>query len=104
LFELTGRAWVLLGRQEVKSEWEVPRVSPYRLAAHLTSAAVIYCTLLWTSLSLAYPTPALLAAPPASALNAGVAALRRWAHPVAGLIAITALSGEFSWLEELGKL
>lgn len=77
----------------MKSEWEVPRVSPYRLAAHLTSAAVIYCTLLWTSLSLAYPISPAAAAPAGSAIRLGVSALRQWAHPVAGLIAITALSG-----------
>ncbi len=79
--------------QETKSEWDVPRVSPYRLAAHLTSAAIIYCTLLWTSLSLAYPTSPAAALPASSAAAAGVNALRRWAHPVAGIIAITALSG-----------
>ncbi len=79
--------------QEVKSEWEVPRVSPYRLAAHLTSAAIIYGTLLWTCLTLAFPTSLAAAVPAGSALSAGAAALRRWAHPVAGLIAITALSG-----------
>ena len=71
----------------------MPRVSPYRLAAHLTSAAIIYGTLLWTSLSLAYPTSAAAAVSADSAMTAGVNALRRWAHPVAGLIAITALSG-----------
>lgn len=79
--------------QETKTEWDVPRVSPYRLAAHLTSAAIIYGTLLWTSLSLAYPTSAAAALSANSAMTAGLNALRRWAHPVAGLIAITALSG-----------
>ena len=79
--------------QETKEEWEVPRVSPYRLAAHLTSAAIIYGTLLWTSLSLAFPTSAAAAVSSDVAMTAGVNVLRRWAHPVAGLIAITALSG-----------
>lgn len=68
-------------------------MSPYRLAAHLTSAAVIYGTLLWTSLSLAFPLSPAAAAPAGSAAAAGAAILRRWAHPIAGLIALTALSG-----------
>lgn len=68
-------------------------MSPYRLAAHLTSAAVIYGTLLWTTLSLAYPLSPAAALPAGSAAQAGVNALRRWAHPLAGLIAVTALSG-----------
>ena len=72
-------------------------MSPYRLAAHLTSAAVIYGTLLWTCLSLAYPLSTAAAAPASSAAAAGAAVLRRWAHPVAGLIAITALSGDLQW-------
>ena len=71
----------------------MPRVSPYRLAAHLTSAAIIYGTLLWTALSLAFPVSAAAAAPAHSAAAAGAAVLRRWAHPIAGLIALTALSG-----------
>ncbi|CAL8462918.1 g2452 [Coccomyxa elongata] len=83
------------GLQETKEEWEVPRVSPYRLAAHLTSAAIIYGTLLWTSLSLAFPTSAAAAVTSDVAMTAGVNVLRRWAHPVAGIIALTALSGAF---------
>ncbi len=68
-------------------------MSPYRLAAHLTSAAVIYGTLLWTSLSLTYPLSPAASVSVGSAAHAGVSTLRRWAHPLAGLIAVTALSG-----------
>jgi cytochrome c oxidase assembly protein subunit 15 len=32
-----------------------PTVSPYRLAAHLTSAFVIFSYIMWTALSLSYP-------------------------------------------------
>jgi cytochrome c oxidase assembly protein subunit 15 len=56
------------GGQEPKNN-QVARVSPYRLAAHLTSAFVIYTGLLWTSLSVLYPM-----APP---LPSAVAAMRR---------------------------
>jgi heme A synthase len=68
-------------------------VSPYRLAAHLTSAAVIYGTLLWTTLSLAYPLSPAANLAAGKAAQAGVNTLRAWAHPLAGLIALTALSG-----------
>lgn len=68
-------------------------MSPYRLAAHLTSAAVIYGTLLWTTLSLAYPLSPAANLAVGKAAQAGVKTLRVWAHPLAGLIALTALSG-----------
>lgn len=41
--------------QEPKNQFEVPRVSPYRLTAHLTSAFAIYATLVWTTLSIVTP-------------------------------------------------
>ncbi|KAK2982295.1 hypothetical protein RJ640_004940 [Escallonia rubra] len=42
---------------ELTSEFAQPRVSPCRLAAHLTSAFVIYCGLFWTALSVVMPEP-----------------------------------------------
>ena len=78
--------------QEPKAEWETPRVSPYRLAAHLTSAFVIYSGLLWTTLNLFFPVSSAVLAPPAAAT--GAAALRKMAHPLAALIGITAVSGK----------
>lgn len=60
-----GTGW---GWQEPKNN-QVARVSPYRLAAHLTSAFVIYTGLLWTTLSVLHP----LAAP----APAAAAAMRR---------------------------
>ncbi len=77
--------------QAPKSEHDVPRVSPYRLAAHLGSAFAIYAVLLWTTLSLALPE-----SPLARSTDAALAAARRLrgaAHPLAGLIALTAMSG-----------
>jgi cytochrome c oxidase assembly protein subunit 15 len=70
----------------------VPRVSPYRLAAHLMSAFTIYGTLVWTTLSLALPTPPAAAAPAAAA---AARSLRAAALPVAALVAVTAGSGAF---------
>ncbi|GAQ82379.1 Cytochrome oxidase assembly factor COX15 [Klebsormidium nitens] len=88
---LVGWWMVKSGLQEPKSEYDVPRVSPYRLAAHLTSAFVIYSGLLWTALTVASPTPPTLSA---LASQAG-AALRGRIHPLAALIGVTALSGAF---------
>ncbi|KAK4852175.1 hypothetical protein QYF36_021653 [Acer negundo] len=45
------------GLEEPPSEYAQPRVSPYRLAAHLTSAFVIYSGLFWTGLSAVMPEP-----------------------------------------------
>lgn len=38
-------------------EYTEPRVSPSCLAAHLTSAFVIYSGLIWTALSVVMPEP-----------------------------------------------
>lgn len=78
--------------QEPKTKWDTPRVSPYRLAAHLTSAFVIYSGLLWTSLNMLYPLSSAAQAP--AVATAGASALRKVAHPLAALIGITAVSGE----------
>ena len=63
-----------------------PDVSPYRLAAHLGLAVLIYACILWTALGLLRP------APPAAA------GLRGWRAALAaatGLIFLTILSGAF---------
>ena len=70
----------------------MPRVSPYRLAAHLASAFAIYAVLLWTTLSLAAPTPALTNA--SAAVMAAAKRLRGAVHPLAGIVALTAASGD----------
>jgi cytochrome c oxidase assembly protein subunit 15 len=70
-------------------------VSPYRLAAHLSTAFAIYSALLWTALDVAFPAAALAdASLPLNRLLSSLAARRR-AHGLAGLIAVTALSGAF---------
>lgn len=63
---------------------DVPRVSPYRLTAHLGLAVVIYGYLVWTALSLVYPQ-APVAAEPA----------RRWSRGVVALVFVMILSGGF---------
>lgn len=72
----------------------IPRVSPYRLAAHLTSAFAIYATLVWTTLGIAQPFSNFAAVQGTTALEA-LKRLRRGAIPVAALVAVTAASGAF---------
>eukprot|EP00271_Cylindrocystis_brebissonii_P008813 TRINITY_DN2330_c0_g1_i1.p1 TRINITY_DN2330_c0_g1~~TRINITY_DN2330_c0_g1_i1.p1 ORF type:complete len:717 (-),score=91.31 TRINITY_DN2330_c0_g1_i1:383-2533(-) len=85
------------GLEEPRTDHDVPRVSPYRLATHLACAVTIYSSLLWTAFQVAgWPTTWGSAAGPMNALQvAGVAQLRRMAHPLTGLLALTFLSGAF---------
>ncbi|KAI9219161.1 cytochrome oxidase assembly protein-domain-containing protein [Blastocladiella britannica] len=82
-----------------------PRVSQYRLAAHLGSAFVIYILSLWSGMEVlsqwrqavvSGPSPyrQQLAALPASALKAA-RSFRGSVHGVAALVFLTALSGAF---------
>ncbi|KAM4077705.1 hypothetical protein ACJW30_12G159700 [Castanea mollissima] len=88
---LIGWWMVKSGLEEPASEYAQPRVSPYRLAAHLTSAFAIYCGLFWTALSVVMPEP------PAESVAwvRGAAKVKRLALPVGILVAITAVSGAF---------
>lgn len=43
------------GLEEKPDSHDIPRVSQYRLAAHLGSALVLYAASLWTGLSLLLP-------------------------------------------------
>lgn len=81
------------GLQEPDSPHQIPRVSPYRLASHLTSAFAIYALMVWTTLSSAFPSPLW-----ATTNGSGVAAmsqLRAKSLPFAVLLSVTALSGAF---------
>lgn len=86
LFVLGG-AQGLLGWLMVKSGLvDVPRVSPYRLTAHLGLAVVIYAATLWVALGLLrLQSPA----------TGSVATLRRFGLGVTGLIFLMILSGGF---------
>ncbi|XP_062081401.1 cytochrome c oxidase assembly protein COX15-like [Humulus lupulus] len=88
---LIGWWMVKSGLEEPPTEYAQPRVSPYRLAAHLTSAFVIYSGLLWTGLSVVMPEP------PAESMSwvKGAAKVKRLALPVSLLVGITAVSGAF---------
>lgn len=90
---LVGWWMVRSGLRESDLENHVPRVSPYRLATHLTSAFAIYATLVWTTLTLAQPTSAAMTA--SAAKLRGAMALRSRMLPLAALIGVTAVSGAF---------
>lgn len=96
---LIGWWMVKSGLEEPESEYSEPRVSPYRLAAHLTSAFVIYCGLLWTALSVVMPEP------PAESLAwvHGAAKVKRLAIPVSLLVGVTAVSGAFVAGNDAGR-
>lgn len=88
---LVGWWMVKSGLEQPRNEYAVPRVSPYRLAAHLSSAFAIYTGLLWTTLSVAHP-----AGIPSSPQT--LAAMRHalgFMVPLSALVAVTAVSGAF---------
>lgn len=87
------------GLEEPPSEYSQPRVSPYRLAAHLTSAFAIYCGLFWTALSVVMPEP------PAESLAwvRGAAKVKKLALPVSFIVGITAISGAFVAGNDAGR-
>eukprot|EP01026_Neomeris_dumetosa_P076230 TRINITY_DN8167_c0_g1_i7.p1 TRINITY_DN8167_c0_g1~~TRINITY_DN8167_c0_g1_i7.p1 ORF type:complete len:446 (-),score=28.51 TRINITY_DN8167_c0_g1_i7:205-1359(-) len=68
--------------------FEEPKVSPYRLAAHLLSAFTIYSTLTWTTLSVFNPQFP-------STLTAASRQLRSRLLPLSTLVGVTAVSGAF---------
>ncbi|XP_056326541.1 cytochrome c oxidase assembly protein COX15 homolog [Danio aesculapii] len=85
---LLGWYMVKSGLEEKPESYDVPRVSQYRLAAHLGSALLLYAASLWTGLILLLPANRM----PDSRrlLN-----LRRFAKTTGGLVFLTALSGAF---------
>jgi cytochrome c oxidase assembly protein subunit 15 len=67
---------------------DVPRVSPYRLTAHLGLAVFIYAAILWTALSRLSPGTEVAA-------SGEIARLRRSGWAVTGLVFVTILAGGF---------
>lgn len=88
LFAL-GALQGLLGWYMVRSGLvDVPEVSQYRLAAHLTLALAIYAALLWTALEVLWPRPSAVA-------DRRLAGVRRLAWSLVALLAVTVVSGTF---------
>ncbi|CAG9787549.1 unnamed protein product [Diatraea saccharalis] len=75
---------------------DVPRVSQYRLAAHLSLALLLYAGLLAGALRLLRPPPAPAAlAAPTPALPRGLRSIFALAHAVKAMVFFTAVSGAF---------
>lgn len=70
-------------------ENDVPRVSQYRLAAHLSFAFVLYSLFLWSALDHLLP-PQKIQQITSSALR-----FRKFAHVTKGMVFLTAISGAF---------
>ena len=65
---------------------DIPRVSQYRLAAHLGSAFVLYSFSLWSALDLLLPVQGI-------ERTKQLARFRGLAHGCKGLVFLTAISG-----------
>ncbi|KAM8739353.1 heme A synthase COX15 [Acanthopagrus schlegelii] len=85
---LLGWYMVKSGLEEKPESYDIPRVSQYRLSAHLGSALLLYCASLWTGLTLLRPAYKL-------AETKSLLQLRRFAKGTGGLVFLTALSGAF---------
>ena len=85
---LVGWWMVRSGLVEPSHEHQKPRVSPYRLTAHLVSAFSIYSVLVWTTLDLINPKPWWSG-------GGAMASVRSRLVPFAVLVAVTATSGAF---------
>lgn len=82
-------------KQTEEQKFEVPRVSPYRLAAHLAGAFTIYTGMVWTTLNVMNPVSPAQLPTAAESLISATKKLRKAAHPLAGLIGLTAISGAY---------
>lgn len=85
---LLGWYMVKSGLEEKPESHDIPRVSQYRLSAHLGSALLLYCASLWTGLTLLLPAHKV-------AETKHLMQLRRFAKGTGGLVFLTALSGAF---------
>lgn len=85
---LLGWYMVKSGLEEKPESYDIPRVSQYRLSAHLGSALLLYCASLWTGLTMLLPAHKL-------ADTKHLTQLRRFAKGTGGLVFLTALSGAF---------
>lgn len=83
---LLGWWMVKSGLKEQPSPSDVPRVSQYRLAAHLGMALLLYSSMLYTALG--------LIAPPVIAKSSkSLTRLRHMAHGATAMVFFTAMSG-----------
>lgn len=92
---MIGWWMVKSGLEEQEFSYDCPRVSPYRLATHLTGAFTIYTGMLWTTLSVISPLSPSQSPGATKMLIDASKHLRGVVHPLAGLIGVTAISGAY---------
>uniref|UniRef100_A0A8C6NLE2 Cytochrome c oxidase assembly homolog 15 (yeast) n=1 Tax=Nothobranchius furzeri TaxID=105023 RepID=A0A8C6NLE2_NOTFU len=85
---LLGWYMVKSGLEDKPESHDVPRVSQYRLTAHLGSALLLYVASLWTGLTLLLPAHKMVE-------TKQLMQFRRFAKGTGGLVFLTALSGAF---------
>lgn len=102
---LVGWWMVKSGLEEPATEFKEPRVSPYRLTAHLVMALGIYSGLLWTGLSALSPNALPLPALPAKAAEAAnvVRRVRGLGLGALVLAGVTFVSGAFVAGNDAGR-
>jgi len=98
-----GIGWWMVksGLTEPTTQLKTPRVSPYRLATHLTMAFALYAGCLWTSLTLLRPLPETVH--PTQAMVQAARRLRGFSAPLAALLGITLVSGAFVAGNDAGR-
>lgn len=74
-----------------QSQSDVPRVSQYRLAAHLSTAFALYTLLLWSALDHLLPAETIAYSTKVALKQARK--FRAFAHSCKGLVFLTAVSG-----------
>lgn len=79
-----------------KNQTDVPRVSQYRLAAHLSTAFVLYTLFLWSALD--HLLPAETIAYTSKTVLKQAKKFRAFAHSCKGMVFLTALSGKTLFL------
>lgn len=85
-------------KHENFNEYQVPRVSPYRLATHLTGAWAIYSVLVWTGMDVlraGFKAPPITSPAHSAALSTALTSLRAPTLLATTLLAITTVSGAF---------
>lgn len=89
---LLGWWMVKSGLEEPEKPTDPPRVSQYRLTAHLTAALSLYSVMLWTSFDLWKSNVPTIQFPTKQLLSS-FKSFRRNTHLLAGLVFTTAMSG-----------
>ena len=87
-----GWYMVKSGLEEKKEYTHEPRVSQYRLAAHLGTAMAFYSLLFWNAMTNLMPTPAPSQLPP---VTSGLLKFKRITMTSKLLVFVTAISGAF---------